>query len=1541
METPEHQAQESVIANGAAEASTSSPASPPPVLAPTSSDLSRTAEQGKDASPTPHTATSSTVAPPKKFTAVNVNKRFMEQNSPTPGASQIPSSSASHKIASTTVKSPPPPATSHSRLVSTKLTKLPPSSAGSGSGWTRPSSTVPSLAPSPVSGSMSSAPPPLPAPVTLGPPQLPHAGKVIHPPPRGAIQVPSTSRPESAHGSNKPAWRNVKPGGSATGPVPPLGVQNEFPTAAEAGRLNGVPEKKQSPQVPATPLSATTEADTFRGVHLDPNAHHWDEMEEDNDDFLGGVIEFGDGRQYQIQPVDVPQTTQDSSSTSVPAPETSSPDPQSPSAPSGINKDDRFSDDDFDRSWPRSAALSSNIRPRVGPPAGASTSSSSSLSPQEASRRLFNERSNRLEPWSSNNLGSPPDGRLSRDAPSHSNVQLLQKQGLDRPREVRRDTGSSQGTEDRRWDRGRRASNATTTYSAPSGGRDSSRESLRQLPPHLVSVPKSLPPLHTQLPNTQPPSSRHSSTRAPWRQGRSPDQSPCHGAISPLTYCQPPDLELARKAAMHTAAERAKIRRQQEEEERESARERARKKAAELEEKMKLTEKTESQAPSRAQEPQPEPPSPQGPTESSPDRQSLVPPLKQSSQDSEDGLTASTTSARSQRGSQSTNQPPSASNTATSWRMNAAPLSSTSSWRSSHSPVIPSVTFPSASQVLGVQWLNPSNDESLEEVEFTDLGKFVGVEPDPEETLVSPLQQGDIPLEDGHPQPTRSRRDPEPSWRRKASLTSADEQPFVVPNVVPEAASESHASKDTDAVPVSPSVHTSIYTGSPVKPLAEGSLPNQTLAVPSSLPTQRSPRATSYREDLISTFDDTMSRIKGAMQTKPQRSTAGTEHYTDRPVTNSATHSAEQPRFGRGVPPPRRHSPRVPEPDEPFTTRTELDDDTQRGQPNRVRLPSLSRALDPLSKRELANQKRSVQPLRWEVLSWDPPVGGMSPSDYSIDGLLFRKPPVFKGRPRYVVQLPPSGAYLVKRSSPTVAKVHLPAKPLVSKPVVSTGAFGRPRVADEHSSWRRTLPSIPDQVESAPSSEGLVTRSGSSPPDTEKPSDVTPGVEAESTLPAQWPAKSRAEPKMPAGAGVAFYRESTSCPSVSFTVSSELEDVRQPETPETPLLTEEPAPVSQPSSDPKGEEIDGSSTLLTPPEKAESKSSDGSVSTSTLSDDVRLKLGNGQFDTPLTPPSSTGWTKSLVKESPVRQPDPEQLKLLWSQTSEKADVPGVNSLEGIADDLPSVPFTFQEVKSEDGETPPPTGSNGPGPSRMSLHDVTRAFQQVPPPPAGPITGKASPQSLAVQSTTSGSVRHLAFTPHAAYPAYPSPILSHSPAPTLLYPHPMAPNHMMGGHSAQYAPQPMWIPMPPGGQTPGGGMRPLPSPYPAHASYMPYPSPGAYAAAASQTGPPGPPPNGAQNRSRPPAGGPVTGLSPNLSHSRAPATVPMYHQGSPVLVHPQVMHVQPPPSYPGPMPPGGRGVPMQAPHPTAASHAGGYTPTTHSPYMRPPWHPAVN
>ena len=541
----------------------------------------------------------------------------------------------------------------------------------------------------------------------------------------------------------------------------------------------------------------------------------------------------------------------------------------------------------------------------------------------------------------------------------------------------------------------------------------------------------------------------------------------------------------------------------------------------------------------------------------------------------------------------------------TSWRSNAAPLPPVSPRRSSHSPVTPAVTFPSAFQVLGAQLLNPSNDESLEEVEFTDLGKFVGVEPNADEAVAPRVEHIDVSTEDDHASPTRTRSDLDPSWRRKTSLAPVKEQPSVITNIVPDAVSESSASRETHNIPSSPSVPTtSIGTGSPARLPTDGSFPGHTLSVPSSLPSQRSPRAPS-----ISAFDDTMSRIKGAMQTKPHRSA----HHTDRAVANSTAHSAEQPRFGRGVTQTSRsHPPRVPEPDEPFITLTELHNDIQSGQPSRVRLPPFSRAHEPLSKKELANLKRSILPLRWEVLSWDPPVEGMSVKDYSINSVLFQKPLPQKGHPRYHVSLPPSGSYLVRRSSPATPKVHLPPKPLVNKTLTAAGAFGRPRVADENSNWRRTLSSIPDQVESTASSDGLVTRSGSSPPDTDKPSDVTPSVDTETIVSVQLSIKSRAEPKMPAGASVAFYRESTSCPSVSFTVSSELEDARQPEMPILSLPTEEQSPVSPPLGNFKGNKVEGASTLPTPREKAESKSSDGSVSTiRTFSDGIWLNVDNG------------------------------------------------------------------------------------------------------------------------------------------------------------------------------------------------------------------------------------------------------------------------------------------------------------------------------------------
>ena len=204
-----------------------------------------------------------------------------------------------------------------------------------------------------------------------------------------------------------------------------------------------------------------------------------------------------------------------------------------------------------------------------------------------------------------------------------------------------------------------------------------------------------------------------------------------------------------------------------------------------------------------------------------------------------------------------------------------------------------------------------------------------------------------------------------------------------------------------------------------------------------------------------------------------------------------------------------------------------------------------------------------------------------------------------------------------------------------------------------------------------------------------------------------------------------------------------------------------------------------------------------------------------------------------MKDSPARAPDPEHLKAVWSQASDKARVHAVNSLEGIADDLTALPFTLQDVKSEDGETPPTSSA---APSRMSLHDVTRAFQQVPSSSSSSSTAQR-PAPLSPPSTSGPVVRPPNFSyqlpstnsnMRPSYAAYPSPIMSHTPSPTLMYSHAMAPSPVpsrmpVNGHSPMFN-QPVWMPLPAPPTQPHGGMiRPVPSPY--SQQMMPYPSPG--------------------------------------------------------------------------------------------------------------------
>ena len=298
-------------------------------------------------------------------------------------------------------------------------------------------------------------------------------------------------------------------------------------------------------------------------------------MEEDDDNFLDGVIEFGDGRQYKVQPTDGQVLSglgaKDEEGLSG---------LDAPSAP--VSKEERFADD-FDRSWPRSKN-SPSILSREPPPHShhaappSPSSSQATQSPQDASRVLFNERSNRLEPYSRDHAawagvtpgphpphrrGShadsvlpPGDLRGGRDLPHGQGVQLLQKFGegttrqgpfgpiasgastvfsktrprdshrqtlplstppgqeLGRPRDHHPSTIVSPGSRDSGDVRSRRLSSMAPPP-LPASIRCQSKDIGCQLPPHLAQTSRRLPSgdAHPRPPSTI--STDSSSSRCP------------------------------------------------------------------------------------------------------------------------------------------------------------------------------------------------------------------------------------------------------------------------------------------------------------------------------------------------------------------------------------------------------------------------------------------------------------------------------------------------------------------------------------------------------------------------------------------------------------------------------------------------------------------------------------------------------------------------------------------------------------------------------------------------------------------------------------------------------------------------------------------------------------------------------------------------------------------------------------------------------------------------------------------------------------------
>ncbi|KAL1738969.1 hypothetical protein HDZ31DRAFT_69429, partial [Schizophyllum fasciatum] len=869
----------------------------------------------------------------KKFSTVDINKKFLKQAAAGPGAPSTSSSSSASKPAnggaSTIARPAVQTATSHSRLVTAKLTATPQPSTTTGPGWSRPGSAAPSHAssapspnPQPPHGAQPA--PGAPAGGSSAAPALPHAGKVIQPQPRSAVA------PKDGPASGKaPVWGAVKRPSEAT-----FGV-SDFPTAAEVAQAEvaqaskpaaRAPSRDKQPPTPsAAEAAAAAEADTFRGVHLNPNAHHWDEIEEGDDDFLGGVIEFGDGRQYKVD-----TASEKAAVAGQPPP----------------GRGDRFADD-FDRSWPRSAAGSAGSPPAPAP-----------QSPTDASRVLFNERSNRLEPYDRGNHNARPGPNKfgSRD-----NVQVLHRNDssshFGRPHQPQTSSTTGAWGHDRSHlgdgapphmqDRGRRFSSNMGPPPLPAG-RAPSREG-RQLPPHMLAGATD-----TSTPR-RAPSSRRPSSQASGRPNRdsllvspalshtsavatSPELSAALAATSPVA------LDEVRKDLMHSAAERAKQRRLQEEEEREREKERARRKAAELEARMKAQEeakakaeqeaKAEREAKAKAEQDARAKADAEAEafirnaiTDTSPGKSPEMSPrspltgrrgLQRPPSFRGPGRPDILRPGSIRRTSTSSSIPPSIPDTpaekADTWRRkaDAAPTASPPHGHAHPRPPIPDFTPPVAKPpppslpqvVLDHAQLATQPGEVVEELDFSDMGKFVGAPEPVPEPVPEVREEPRRPVERPPLPPTKS--DAADTWRRSVRQPETPvEQPAT-----PEP--KSPQQQRQEAPPAQPS-----------PPQAPDRSPRLTVqqeggASPANHPMVKTPsqlaRHRMFHEAPLSSLNDTMSRIRGAIDgmhngapqptnTHHRQSSQGEQHQHQHPHQQSPHRMPATPQILK--PPPK------------------------------------------------------------------------------------------------------------------------------------------------------------------------------------------------------------------------------------------------------------------------------------------------------------------------------------------------------------------------------------------------------------------------------------------------------------------------------------------------------------------------------------------------------------------------------------------------------------------------------------------------------------
>lgn len=469
------------------------------------------------------------------------------------------------------------------------------------------------------------------------------------------------------------------------------------------------------------------------------------------------------------------------------------------------------------------------------------------------------------------------------------------------------------------------------------------------------------------------------------------------------------------------------------------------------------------------------------------------------------------------------------------------------------------------------------SNEVLEVVDFSDLASYVG-EIAPTETL---HHHGKRPVasdffEDGQDGQGGAPKPEHSTWRRGSHVNTHDDSNT---SQATNLSTKGHARRVSTGSTLSGSGETSHSPVMTVEPSASDATNGVTTHPPPSPRTSRAP-GPHYREAAMSTLDDVMLRIKGAMtdmheapkDTRHANSTVAPPAHQSSQNNNQVARNAE---FKRGPAPLR-----TPQLFDFDSLPREIFDVTGCPPPKSpkpawktfiVRFPKVYVVRERVPHRQAVLMNQS-SPIRWNNLPFDPVYGMRREFDLTHILPQFRKPsPLYKGKHKYTIALPRtktrSGGAHDTGMGALDPRVNLPPHITTQKPSAH-GAFGRSAASDTLSTWRK--PSVPTVQNEAikpngPDSE-LTTVSRSPPPQPSPPTKSEAQVSASESesasssnpdsemLPkSDTPTRQqqRLHSKMPSGSAVAFYKNSRVVEArpeamVNFIVGSEIDESGTP-----------------------------------------------------------------------------------------------------------------------------------------------------------------------------------------------------------------------------------------------------------------------------------------------------------------------------------------------------------------------------------------------------------